>query len=70
MPRQQSSSSLTEGSFFLVLSWVYYIVEFLPLLWKPLDLPYSLQRKGQADENDSEEVGRDTSECMDTANTT
>ena len=46
------------------------MVEFLPLLWKPLDLPYSLQRKGQADENDSEEVGRDTSECMDTANTT
>ena len=69
MPRQQSSSSLTEGSFFLVLSLVY-MVEFLPLLWKPLDLPYSLQRKGQADENDSEEVGRDTSECMDTANTT
>jgi hypothetical protein len=29
------------------------------------------KRKGQADENDSEEVGRDTScECMDTANTT
>ena len=69
MPRQQSSSSLTEGSFFLVLSLVY-MVEFLPLLWKPLDLTYSLQRKGQADENDSEEVGRDTSECMDTANTT
>lgn len=47
------------------------VVEFLPLLWKLRDLPYSLQRKGQADENDSEEVGRDTScECMDTANTT